>query len=256
MHKMKDNFLDMVLTSPPYDKLRTYNGTYSFDFEEIALELYRVLKPGGVLVWIVGDATVKGSETLTSFKQALFFQQIGFWVHDTMIYEKKYFKNSNPNRYYNCFEYMFILSKDKPPKTTNLIRDRKNKTAGNKIYGTQRTQDGKLISKSGIGKTIKEYGVRGNIWSYPAGGCNTTQDKIAYQHPAIMKEQLAHDHIITWSNPGDIVYDCFAGSGTTGKIAYQLKRKFILSEIQKDYIHIIHQRLNIIESNPVIYRTK
>lgn len=248
MSKMDDNSVDMVLTSPPYDNLRTYkNNSYSFPFEKIAKELYRTIKVGGVIVWVVGDSTIKGSESLTSFKQALFFKELGFLVHDTMIYEKPYFKNSNPNRYYNSFEYMFVFSKDRPPKTANLIADRKNKGAGLKIMGTQRTKDGEMISKSGIGKVIREYGYRGNIWCYPSGLNHSTRDKIAFKHPAILPEKLVVDHLKTWSNPGDIIYDCFAGAGTTGKMAKILSRHFILSEIVSEYIPIIEERLKLAE---------
>ena len=246
MKNMENDYVDMILTSPPYDDLRNYNGHYSFDFEPIALELFRILKNGGVLVWIVADGTINGGETLTSFKQVLYFQKIGFTVHDTMIYQKNYFKNSNPNRYYSNFEYMFILSKGKP-KTANLIRDRKNKSAGSKISGTQRTKDGKMIPKSGVNKNkrIKEFGIRGNVWLYPSGGKHSTKDSFAYKHPAIFPEALVKDNILTWSNEGDIVYDCFAGSGTTGKIAKELNRNFILSEINEEYADIIHKRINL-----------
>ena len=87
MRAMPDGVIDLVITSPPYDDLRNYKG-YSFDFESIAKELFRVVKEGGVVVWVVGDATVDGSETGTSFRQALFFKEVGFNLHDTMIYMK------------------------------------------------------------------------------------------------------------------------------------------------------------------------
>ena len=87
MARMPDGFIDLTVTSPPYDNLRAYSG-YSFDFEAVAKELYRVTKQGGVVIWVVGDATIKGSETGTSFRQALFFKEIGFNLHDTMIYAK------------------------------------------------------------------------------------------------------------------------------------------------------------------------
>lgn len=241
---MPDNFVDLTVTSPPYDGLRTYNG-YSFPFEEIAQELYRVTKQGGVLVWIVGDAVVDGGESGTSFRQVLYFQSLGFLIHDTMIYEKNgaaYPANDKSNRYSQVFEYMFVLSKGKP-KTYNLIKDRKNRWVGSKTFGNQsnRKQDGELDKKGS--RITDEYGYRYNIWKYNNGYGYSAEDDIAYKHPAIFPEQLAQDHIWTWSNEGDIVYDCFGGSGTTAKMAHKLKRNWILSEISSEYVQIAEKRI-------------
>lgn len=244
MAKMPDNFIDLTVTSPPYDNLRDYKG-YSFPFEEIAKELYRVTKQGGVLVWVVGDATIDGSETGTSFKQALYFMQCGFLLHDTMIYEKNgaaYPANENSNRYSQVFEYMFVFSKGKP-NTTNLISDRKNRWAGSKTFGNQsnRKQDGTLDKKGS--RITDEYGYRYNIWKYNNGYGYSAQEDFAYEHPAIFPELLAYDHIKSWSNEGDLVYDCFMGSGTTAKAAIAANRKYIGSEISKEYYDIIQKRL-------------
>lgn len=244
MAKMPDSFVDMVITSPPYDGLRTYNG-YSFPFEEIAKELYRVTKEGGVVVWVVGDAVVDGGESGTSFRQALYFQSLGFLIHDTMIYEKNgaaYPANDKSNRYSQVFEYMFILSKGKP-KTVNLIKDRKNRWAGSKTFGNKsnRKQDGELDKKGS--RTTDEYGYRYNIWKYNNGYGYSAEEDIAYEHPAIFPEQLAADHIYTWSNEGDLVYDCFGGSGTTAKMAHKLKRNWILSELSKEYVELAEKRI-------------
>jgi DNA modification methylase len=227
MNKMPDNFIDLTVTSPPYDNLRTYNG-YSFDFESIAKELFRVTKEGGVVVWIVGDATIKGSESGTSFKQALYFIECGFNLHDTMIYEKNsstYPANNKSNRYSQIFEYMFILSKGKPNKT-NLIKDKANKWAGHKDFS------GKLKNP------VPDFSPRNNIWKY------TTSFNDKTNHPAVFPEQIAKDHIITWSDKGDLIYDCFMGSGTTAKMALSNERNYIGSEISKDYCHIIEERIN------------
>ncbi len=240
---MKDNFIDLVVTSPPYDDLRDYkNDSYIFPFEKIAKELFRVLKKGGVIVWVVGDRIINGSQTGTSFKQALYFKKIGFNLHQTIIYEKNNFRNVNSNRYCQTHEYMFVLSKGKP-KCANLLRDRRNKSAGQKIHGTQRMKDGRIIPKSGIGKVIPEYGLRGNVWSYNTGKNHSTKDQIAFLHPAIMPEPLVQDHIVTWSKKRDIVYDCFGGSGTTAKMAKLNGRHYIISEVVKEYIPIIEERL-------------
>ena len=242
MSRMKDNHIDLTVTSPPYDNLRDYKG-YSFDFESIAKELYRVTKDGGVVVWIVGDATIKGSETGTSFKQALFFKEIGFRLHDTMIYEKSGVMPSK-NRYCQMFEYMFVLSKGKP-KTTNLLKDRKNNWGGTKTFSniTSRQKDGTLKKKAQ--KEINDFGMRFNIWRVINGNGFGQKDKIAYKHPATFPEQLANDHIISWSNENDLVYDCFMGSGTTAKMAIANNRKWIGSEISKEYCNIIRERLNL-----------
>lgn len=237
MGRMKDNFIELTVTSPPYDNLRTYNG-YSFDFESIAKELYRVTKEGGVVVWIVGDATIKGSETGTSFKQALFFKECGFNLHDTMIWNKGKFSavGSLKTRYAPVFEYMFILTKGKI-KTFNPIKDRLNKTVGQKITGNIRQKDGTMKPKSTKGKITAKYGQRFNIWNNaPQQGKN--------KHPAPFPEQLANDHIISWSNENDIVYDPFMGSGTTAKMSKINNRNYIGSEISLEYCEMISKRIN------------
>lgn len=257
MRRMPAGFVDLTVTSPPYDTLRTYNGSvkdmkaeyngYSFDFESIARELHRVTKVGGVVVWIVGDGTQHGSETGSSFRQALFFKQLGFRIHDTMIYMKNNFSNPSTTRYHQIFEYMFVLSKGKP-KTFNPIKDRKNVCAGMIGSGknTVRQKDGTM--KENPKKVNTEYGQRYNVWMCKTSR-NGQEDKIAYQHPAIFPISLVRDHIISWSNPGDVVYDCFMGSGTTAKAAVQLNRKWIGSEINEDYAKICESRLRVVESS-------
>lgn len=241
MRRMTDGFIDLTVTSPPYDNLRDYKG-YSFPFEDIAIELHRVTKKGGVVVWVVKDATIDGNETLTSFRQALFFQQCGFSVYDTMIYSKTGASLPHAGRYRDAFEYMFVLSKGKP-KTINLIRDRKNKYAGTSSYGsnTVREKDGTLSVRKC--REIPETSIRYNIWEYATGKGNSAKDDIAFQHPAIFPEKLAHDHIISWSNEGDLVYDPFMGSGTVAKMAQLSNRKWIGSEISGEYVKIANDRL-------------
>lgn len=253
MKTLPDNCIDLTITSPPYDNLRNYNGELNWNFEvfkEVAKELFRITKPGGVVVWIVGDATINGSETGTSFKQALFFMECGFNLHDTMIYQKDACPFPETNRYYPSFEYMFVFSKGKP-KTVNLIADKPNKRYGEKVTGNERNPDGTLKPRASVknktNRVVKEFGVRTNVWQYSPGYNKSTKDKYAYKHPAIFPEQLVKDHILTWSNPGDVVFDPFLGSGTTAKMAVLTDRHYIGFEISKEYFDIACQRLDDVE---------
>ena len=234
-----ENSVDLIITSPPYDNIREYNNSsiWNFDiFKNIANKLKKSLKYGGVIVWIVNDATINGSETGTSFKQALYFKEIGLNLHDTMIWKKESNPFTHKNRYINIFEYMFVFSKQKP-KTTNLIKDRKNKYGGTKIHGTLRQKDGSLKLPTRIGKEIKEYGSRFNVWEINTEKQNKTG------HPAVFPINLVQDHIKTWSNENDTVLDCFMGSGTTGLACKNLNRNFIGIEIDKEYFDIAKQRI-------------
>ena len=233
MARMEDGFIDLIVTSPPYDDLRTYNG-YSFPFKEIATELYRITKKGGVVVWVVGDKTHNGCETLTSFKQALFFKEIGFNV-DTNIYQKQNYKPVNAKRYDNVFEYIFVLSKGKP-KTFNPIMVEKARVK--KENGKYRQKDGTFKENIRKANKLKKHT---NIFSYSIGG--HIADVIAFKHPAIFPEQLANDHILSWTNEGDLVYDCFMGSGTTAKMSKLNNRNYIGSEISEEYCNISNERL-------------
>jgi len=249
MKTMDDGCVSLTVTSPPYDNLRTYEGEcdWNFDiFKKVADELYRVTEPGGVVVWVIGDSTVDGSETGSSFKQALYFKEIGFNIHDTMIWNKGSFAFPSKNCYHQVFEYMFVFSKGKP-KTMNFIMDRENKyvctrgASGRKRDGTRNT---------GTSTVRNKYGKRFNIWNYPIGGGNSASDKIAFEHPAIFPEGLANDHIVTWSNVGDVIFDPFMGSGTTGKMALLNNRKFIGVDKVEKYYTISFERL---VSNRLIY---
>jgi len=237
MARMPDRFIDLTVTSPPYDNLREYNG-YSFEFEKVAKELFRVTKIGGVVVWVVSDATINGSETGTSFRQALYFMQCGFNLYDTMIYATNK-PPQNSGRYEPEFEYMFIFCKGKPNTFTPIKRKRKwHDKRKEKAY--HRATDGNMDKKKKI--NVDEC-VIGNIWYYETGGGLTTSDKIAFKHPAIFPEQLAEDCIYTWSKEGDLIYDPFMGSGTTAKMAHIYKRNWIGSEISADYVELANKRL-------------
>lgn len=246
LRTLADDSIDLTVTSPPYDNLRTYNG-FTFDFEGIARELYRVTNPGGVVVWVVGDATVKGSETGTSFRQALYFRDVcGFNLHDTMIWNKGCFSavGALQTRYAPVFEYMFVLSKGKIGKF-NPIKDRRNKQAGTLVHGTVRQADGTVKPMTGKGaKVIADFGQRFNVWDMPP-----EQRRGMHNHPAPFPESLARDHILSWSNEGDTVLDPFLGSGTTGKMARQHGRKFVGIEISADYFAIATRRIEEAQMN-------
>ena len=236
--------VDLVVTSPPYDDLRTYGG-HSWDFERLASELTRVLKPGGVIVWVVADETANGSETLASMKQAIHFKEVcGLNVVDTMIYHKpsQAFPRHGHRKYCGAWEYMFVLCKG-TVKAWNPISDRVNKYAGDRMTATVRQPDGTVKPSHSCGRPVKEIGARNNVWSYDVGFMKSTTDKEAFEHPAIFPEALAKDHVETWSNPGDVVLDPFAGSGTTLKAAKELGRRFVGIEINPEYVEICRRRL-------------
>lgn len=241
MNEMPPESVDLTVTSPPYDDLRDYKG-YSFPFEDIANGLYRVTKKGGLVVWVVADKIVKGNRTMTSFKQALYFQQVGFNVHDVMIYKKKNTPFMRSNAYTNCYEFMFVFSKGSP-NTFNPIKEPTVRQGLEKMP-FNKGRDGvnnKVLSK------LNEMKSRNNIWEYAVGLGGTTKDRVAFQHPAVFPEKLALDHILSWTNEGDLVFDPMAGSGTTLKMAKSANRKFFGCDISLEYVDIAKERLSILD---------
>ena len=236
MSNMDEGVVDLTVTSPPYDNLRDYKG-YSFDFENIAKQLYRVTKPGGIVVWVVGDK-INGGRTLTSFRQGIFFQEIGFQMHDVMIYQKKNTPFMRSNAYTNCYEFMFVLSKGKP----NTFNPLKTETArhGKEMLVHNKKSDG--VNKKVL-KELKKEKTRTNIWAYAVGYGGTTTDKIAFEHPAVFPEKLAEEHILSWTEPSDLVFDPMCGSGTTGKMALIHGRRYIGVDISDEYIAIAKERI-------------
>lgn len=251
MSHMDNESVDLTVTSPPYDQLRDYKG-FDFDYREIARHLFRITRKGGVVVWVVGDATINGSESGTSFKQALWFKHIGFDLFDTMIYEKTGTSFPSAGRYTQVFEYMFVFSKGKP-KTFNPIKDIPKLWEGSWGELRVRNKDGSLTTRdidnagkatSGRDDTGKYgYKQRTNIWRIVNGGGFGQKDEIAKNHPATFPEQLANDHIITWTNPGDLVFDPMCGSGTTLKAAKLNHRKYLGVDISPEYCSIARNRL-------------
>ncbi|MDX9924433.1 MAG: site-specific DNA-methyltransferase [Ignavibacteriaceae bacterium] len=237
MKDIPDDSIDLVVTSPPYDDLRIYNG-FNFDFENIAIELFRIMKKGGVVVWVIGDKIKNGNKSLTSFKQSLFFQEIGFNVHDVMIYKKKNTPFMRSNAYTNCYEFMFIFSKG-TPKTFNPLKTKTVRQGFEKLV-TNKKSDG--INKKILGE-LKEVKTLTNIWEYAVGLGGSTNDRFAFQHTAIFPEKLAQDHILSWSNEGDLVFDPMCGSGTTCKMAAMNKRLFLGMDISKEYSELAQKRV-------------
>jgi len=244
MTKMQKESVDLTVTSPPYDNLRTYEGSLQWHegiWKQVLKGLYRVTKEGGVVIWVVGDATIKGSETGTSFKQALYAMEIGFNLHDTMIFQK-----TNPipqiyrKRYSNIYEYMFVFSKGKVEIHNPIMIDCLH--AGLKLKGSTYKNYSKKKQKRGKqAKPVKNQKIKGNIWKYVVG--KKSEDQKAKGHPASFPAQLAYDHIISWSNKCDTVFDPFLGSGTTGVAAKKLGRNFIGIEKVKKYVNIAKDRI-------------
>ena len=232
-----EEWVDLTVTSPPYDKLRDYQG-YDFDAQSIAAELLRVTKTGGVVVWVVGDKIDKG-RTMTSFRQALMFQDMGWIVHDAMIYQKKNTPFMRSNGYTNCWEFMFVFSKGGPPKTFNPLKI-STVRSGEEMLPHNKLPDGINRKRKA---TLNKQKTRTNIWAYAVGSGGSTNDKIAFRHPAIFPEKLAEDHILSWSNPGDLVLDPMCGSGTTCKMAKKHDRRYIGIDISPEYIEIAQERL-------------
>lgn len=240
MRSFDPESIDLVITSPPYDNLRNYNG-YKFNFEDVAIELFRVIKKGGVVVWVIGDATIDGSETGTSFKQALFFKEIGFNLHDTMIFKKR---NPIPQvyrkRYTNEFEFMFVFSKGlvktHNPIMVNCLH------AGLELNGTTYKNYSKdLQIRRKLAKPVKDKKIKGNVWEYVVG--KNKEDQLAKAHPAPFPLKLAEDHILSWSNKGDLVLDPMCGSGTTCVAAKRHDRKYIGIDISKEYCDLAEKRM-------------
>ncbi len=237
MKSMDENYVDLTVTSPPYDNLRNYNGYY-FDFESIAKGLYKVTKKGGIVVWVIGDKITNGNRTLTSFKHAIFFQECGFNVHDVMIYKKKNTPFMRSNGYTNCYEFMFVFSKGSPNTFTALTE----KTARQGFEMVVHNKGADAVNKKVL-KQLKAEKTKTNIWEYAVGLGGSTNDKEAFKHPAIFPEKLAEDHIISWSKEGDIVFDPMCGSGTTLKMAKKHNRIYIGCDISAEYVDLAKKRL-------------
>jgi len=242
MGQLPRECIDLVVTSPPYDDAREYGG-FVFDFDSVRRNLCRIIKDGAIIVWVVSDTSRDHCESLTSFKQAIAFVDGGMKLLDTMIYRKKgEFPRHGHRVYPQVHEYMFVFSRGRP-KTLHLLRDKPNSYAGKKYSPTLRCKDGSMKKSHSFGRIAPEMGARGNVWEYEAGFRHSSTDTIAHKHPAIFPEALARDHILSWSNPGDIVLDPFNGSGTTTKMARELGRKFLGIEINEEYCEIARKRI-------------
>jgi len=247
MKSMDEGYVDLTVTSPPYDNLRNYNG-YQFNYEDIAKELYRVTKTGGIVVWVVGDRIKNGNKSLTSFRQALFFQEIGFNVHDVMIYQKKNTPFMRSNAYTNAFEFMFVFSKGKP----NIFNPRKEKTVRPGFEMMVHNKGADAVNNKVL-KELKPEKTKINIWAYAVGLHGSTSDRDAFKHPAIFPEKLAEDHILSWSNEGDIIFDPMCGSGTTLKMAKKHNRRYVGVDISPEYVELAKKRLDNFVPNLALF---
>lgn len=248
MRGMSPDSIDLTVTSPPYDDLRDYKG-YTFDFQGVASALYRVTKPGGVVVWVVGDK-INGGRSLTSFQQGLGFRDAGFTMHDVMIYRKKNTPFMRSNACTNCYEFMFVCSKGKPATFNPLME--KTVRSGQEMLVSNKKPDG--INRK-VPAILKEKKVRTNIWDYAVGLGGTTNDRYAFKHPAMFPEKLAGDHISMWSNPGDLVFDPMCGAGTTLKMAKKHGRHYMGIDIAPDYVEIARRRVSDINPKTKIIQT-
>ena len=237
MRALPAGSIDLTVTSPPYDGLRDYRG-YQFDAERVGRELLRVTKEGGVVVWVVGDR-IRGGRSMTSFRQAVMFQDLGFVVHDVMIYQKRNTPFMRSNAYTNCWEFMFVLSKGGPPRTFNPLKTPTVRN-GEELLTFNKRPDGINRKRKA---TLNSEKTRTNIWTYAVGAGGTTKDKIAFRHPAVFPEKLAAEHILSWTNEGDVVLDPMCGSGTTCKMAMLHGRRYLGIDISEEYVAIARQRI-------------
>jgi len=241
MENIEDKSIDMIITSPPYDDIKNYNYNLNWNFgifKLISNEMNRVLKDGGVIIWVVNDKTQNGSESLSSFKQVIFFNELGLKLYDTMIYKKLNYTPLTHRRYEQEFEYMFCLSKG-IPKTFNPIKI-KCKYGGTKSRGSPSFYKSNNDNLTKINKyIINNEKIKGNIFEYNTGSLTN----IKLNHPAVFPLELVNDQIISWSNENDIILDCFAGSGTTAIACINTNRNYILMEKEEKYIDIINDRI-------------
>ncbi len=228
--------IDLTVTSPPYDNLRNYNG-YKFDAGAMLSAIFKVTKQGGVCVWVVGEK-INGGRSLTSFDHAFMGRDVGWTVHDVMIYQKKNTPFMRSNGYTNCYELMIVFSNGKPKTFNRLMEPTRRNGWETAVFG--KGPDAVNRKRPVELKTEK---TRNNIWQYAVGLGGTTSDKIAFQHPAVFPERLAEDHILSWSNPGDMVLDPMCGSGTTCKMAEMNGRKWVGIDMSPEYIDIARQRI-------------
>ena len=245
MLALPDAIIPLTVTSPPYDDLRTYDGHAEWNFLDVARELYRITMPGGVLVWVVQEQIIDGSESGESSRQRLAFGNIGFRLHHTMVIGKLGGHQHSPGRYGRPLEYAFILSKGKT-RHFSPIRDKANREAGRIKVFTNRERDGSFRKKKKA--KVHPFGFRSAVWSYPTGKHHTAQEDYAFEHPALMPEQMAEDHILSWSRVGDLVFDPFAGAGTVLKMAKLTHRRYLGFEISPKYVKIAERRLKEAEA--------
>lgn len=248
MQSFPDKCIPLTVTSPPYAKMRLYGGhDYTWEtFKSVATQLVRITMEGGVICWVVRNQIVKERENLQAEKEKLFFaDDLGLWPHQTIIGAPKGVPLPQSRRYASNFDYVYVFSKGHP-RIVNIIRDRRNSRFGDlKSNRLIRESNGSERLACGGEYAIAKWGFRSNLWSYSTGGNHTATDRISAKHPARMGEPLAEDLIISFSKPGDLVFDPFAGAGTSLKMALLNQRQWLGVEIFDEYVELIEKRMRL-----------
>lgn len=251
MKKIPDNSVDIVVTSPPYDGIRDYNG-FNFDLHETGRGLIRILKEGGIVAMVIQDQTKNFGKTLTSFKTIIdWCDNIGFKLFECVIYRKHGSEGAWwTNRFRVDHEYMPIFLKGEKPQYFNKENLKVPSIHGGKVMtgsGSRRT-DGKTNAR--VTRPINTMKCRGTIWNYLMAG---DKDPIKRQHPAPFPDQIPLDFIECFCPPGGVVLDPFMGSGSTAVAAKKLNRKYIGFDTSEEYIKIAHARLRNTETQLKVF---
>ena len=236
-----DNSIDMVVTSPPYDGLRDYNG-FSLDLHKIGKEIYRVLKDGGIAVMVIQDATKDFAKSLTSFRTIVdWCDNVGFRLFETVIYHKNGTEGAWwKQRFRVDHEYMPIFMKGKKPQYFNKEPLKIPSKHGGKVMsgsGNRRT-DGTLSET--VRRPINTMKCRGTVWDYLMAG---DKNPLKRKHPAVFPDKIPYDCIQCFCPEGGLVLDPFIGCGSTAVMAKVLGRNYIGIDISREYCDLAEERI-------------
>jgi site-specific DNA-methyltransferase (adenine-specific) len=252
MRKIPDGAIDLVVTSPPYDNLRDYNG-YSVDLNETGKNIYRILKDGGVAVMVIQDQTKNFGKSLTSFRTIVdWCDNVGFKLFECVIYRKNGTEGAWwKNRFRVDHEYMPIFLKGEKPQYFNKDSLKVKSKHGGKImtgFANRKTngETGKSITKA-----INEMKCRGTVWDYLMAG---DKDPVKRKHPAPFPDKIPFDFINCFCPPNGIVLDPFVGSGSTVVGAKKLNRSFIGFDISEEYCNLTRKRLDSVSPDDELFQ--